>query len=182
MISSQLQSQLFSKVATWEILTSNKLVWGHRCPMRIAQLKVEVWSNFVYVHLPVNPVSKVSPQGVSRFLSMWDYLEYFMCRSVSKGSEIKAQLVNTNIWEVEGSQRASYQVHFNPWGVRCNCMLFVCLANRIKKECPYFYELMKQSSFFSGQVVCHHIAAALSYQGFNTLEQYIFSKRRNKAA
>ena len=44
MISSQLQSQLFSKIATWDILTANNLVWGHRCPMRIAQLKIEVWS------------------------------------------------------------------------------------------------------------------------------------------
>ncbi len=29
MISSQLQCQLFSKIATWDILTANNLVWGH---------------------------------------------------------------------------------------------------------------------------------------------------------
>ncbi len=55
MISSNLQSQLFSKIATWDILTANNLVWGHRCPMRITQLEVEVWAHCVYVHLPANP-------------------------------------------------------------------------------------------------------------------------------
>ncbi len=145
MISSQLQSQLFSKVATREILTANNLVWGHRCP-------------------------------TSRTL------DCFMMRSLSKANNIQARLIYTNIWEVEGSQRQFYNVHFSPFGARCHCMLFVCLANRIKKECPYFYQLMQQSSFFCGQVVCHHIAAALSYQGFHTLEQYISSKRKPHAA
>ncbi len=182
MISSNLQSQLFGKIATRDILTANNLVWGARSPMRIAQLKIEVWSTVVYVHLPANPTSRVSPQGISRFISMWDYLDCFMMRSLSKANNIQARLIGSDIWEVEGSQRPSYRVHFSPFGARCHCMLFLCLANRIKKECPYFYKLMKQSSFFSGQVVCHHIAAALSCQGFNTLEQYISSKKKKKAA
>ncbi len=182
MISSQLQSQLFSKIATWDILTANNLVWGYRCPMRISQLKIEVWAHCVYVYLPALPVSKVSPQGISRFLSMWDYLDWLMARSLSKANDIQARLIGTNKWEVEGSQRAHYIVDFSPFGARCHCMLFVCLANRIPRECPYFYKLMQQSKFFSGQVVCHHIAAALSYQGFHTLEQYISSKKKKKAA
>ncbi len=178
MISSNLQSQLFSRIATWDILTANNLVWGHRCPMRIAQLKIEVWAHCVYVHLPKDPVSKVSPQGISRFLSMWDYLDCMMARTLDKANNIQARLINTNIWEVEGSQRQFYHVHFSPFGARCHCMLFLCLANRIKKECPYFYELMKQCQFFSGQVVCHHIAAALSYQGFGSLAEYLEAVRR----
>ena len=182
MISSQLQSQLFSKIATWDILTANNLVWGHRCPMRIAQLKIEVWSTVVYVHLPANPTSRVSPQGISRFISMWDYLDWLMARTLSKANNIQARLVGSDIWEVEGSQRPAYNVRFSLFGSRCHCLLFVCLANRIKKECPYFHKLMQQSSFFCGQVVCHHIAAALSYQGFHTLEQYISSKKKKKAA
>ncbi len=182
MISSNLQSQLFSKIATWDILTANNLVWGHRCPMRISQLKIEVWAHCVYVYLPALPVSKVSPGGISRFISMWDYLDCFMMRSLSLANNIQARLIGSDIWEVEGSQRPSYNVRFSPFGARCHCLLFVCLANRIKKECPYFYKLMQQSSFFCGQVVCHHIAAALSYQGFNTLEQYISSKRKPHAA
>ncbi len=178
MISSQLQSQLFSKIATRDILTANNLVWGARSPMRIAQLKIEVWSTVVYVHLPANPTSRVSPQGISRFISMWDYLDWLMARSLSKANNIQARLIGSDIWEVEGSQRPAYNVHFSPWGARCHCLLFVCLANRIKKECPYFYELMKQSQFFSGQVVCHHIAAALSYQGFGSLAEYLEAVRR----
>ena len=178
MISSNLQSQLFGKIATWDILTANNLVWGHRCPMRIAQLKIEVWSTCVYVHLPANPVSKVSPQGISRFLSMWDYLDWMMARTLSKANNIQARLIGSDIWEVEGSQRPAYNVRFSPWGARCHCLLFVCLANRIKKECPYFHKLMQQSSFFSGQVVCHHIAAALSYQGFGSLAEYLEAVRR----
>ncbi len=75
MISSNLQSQLFGKIATWDILTTNNLVWGHRCPMRISQLKIEVWSTVVYVHLPANPTSRVSPQGISRFISMWGMVQ-----------------------------------------------------------------------------------------------------------
>ena len=113
---------------------------------------------------------------------MWDYLDWMMARTLDKANNIQARLINTNIWEVEGSQRQFYHVQFSPFGARCHCMLFLCLANRIKKECPYFHKLMQQSSFFCGQVVCHHIAAALSYQGFHTLEQYISSKRKPHAA
>lgn len=173
MISSQLQSQLFSKKATWDILAEMRLVWGNNHVP--AEMRIEVWATCVYVHLPKNVVRKETPQGLSRFISFWSYLDWFMMRSVSKAQEISAREVRLNIWAVESFQDKSeiHTVHFIKSRITCTCMLYRCLGNRIQKEVPYLYKLMKKSSFFAGQSVCHHITAALGRTNFYCLEDYI---------
>lgn len=180
MISSQLQSQLFSKNATWQILCDRYSgdFWRRTAP---PELEVEVWYMCVRVYLPRTEFNR----GVSVFLSFWDYLDWFMMRSHDKSFRVQALLVRPNIFTVTSSQGAEgdlHTVHFNNWGnATCTCMLFKCLRNRIKEEIPYYWQLMKQSRFFAGQPVCHHIDAALSRMGFDALEDYLESRQRGTA-
>ena len=179
MISSQLQSQLFPKTATWELLQNRELVWKASA-IRISQLRVYVWSTCVYVYLPKGDDERDCPQGVSVFLSMWEYLDWFMGRSHFKAYNLSVFKARKNLYTVssfQGQTTDPYTVTLNIRGARCHCMLFRCLGNRVKNECPYFYQLIKQSRFFAGQVVCHHICAALNKAGFGCLQDYLESLR-----
>jgi hypothetical protein len=176
MISSQLQSQLFPKKLTWAILLERypRDFWRQTPP---PEMRVEVWAQTVYVHLPKSP----DRRGVSIFLSYWDYIDYFMQRSQTKAQLVNVMQMRSNIFTAtssQGSEGELHTVHFTLWGASCSCMLYKCLRNRIAGEVPYYWQLMKKSRYFSGQVICHHIEAALNYQGFTTLEDYIQSKKR----
>lgn len=176
MISSQLQSQLFPKNVTWAILCDrfHGDFWRHTPP---PELQVEVWSKCVYVHLP----KSLDRRGVSVFLSFWDYIDWFMVRSQEKSQRVRVFQMRKNIFTAtssQGSEGELHTVHFSLWSASCTCMLFKCLRNRISKELPYYWELMKESRFFSGQVICHHIEASLNMMGFSTLADYF---RRSSA-
>lgn len=179
MISSQLQAQLFPKNLTWAILCDrfSGQFWRQTPPL---DLRVEVWAKCVYIHLPKSDKHR----GVSLFLSFWDYIDWFMIRSQAKAQTVHTLQMRKNIFTAtssQGSEGELHTVHFTLWGASCSCMLFKCLRNRIIHELPYYWQLMKESRFFSGQVVCHHIEAALNYQGFSTLEDYLATHQRSSA-
>ena len=179
MISSQLASQLFPKNLTWAILLERypQEFWRQTPP---PELHVEVWTQCVHVHLPKSEKHR----GVSVFLSFWDYIDWFMVRSQAKSQTVHILQMRKNIFTAtssQGSEGELHTVHFTLWGAGCSCILYKCLRNRIAKECPYYWQLIKESRFFSGQVICHHIEAALNYQGFSTLEDYLASRRRDTA-
>lgn len=171
MISNQLASQLFSKQMTWEILCERYGLWQHTAPKK---LRIEVWEKAVYIHLPKSEFCR----GFSLFISMWDYLDSLMLRSIGKASRIQATVIIDRRFEKkllvtssQGGER-NYTVWLWKFGARCSCMLFRCISNRIRKESPYFFELIEQSEFFSGQPVCHHITAALSASGCYSLSAW----------
>lgn len=171
MISSQLQAQLFPKNLTWEIILDryHGNFWRRTAP---PEMRIEVWSKCVYVYLPKSEQHR----GVSIFLSFWDYLDYFMLRSQAKSQLVQVMKMRSNIFTTTSSQGIEGELHtvsFTLWGASCSCMLYKCLRNRIKTEIPYYWQLMRESRFFSGQVVCHHIEACLNHQGFSTLEDYL---------
>lgn len=132
-----------------------------------------------------------TPQGFCTMISFWDFLDAFMMRSAVKSDRVSVQLVGQNIFAASSSQVSeseegeeepkNYTVAFSLWGGTCDCMLFRCLRNRIKKELPYYWQLMRESRYFAGQVVCHHIAACLNYQGFHTLADYLNSRKKSTA-
>lgn len=176
MISSQLQAQLFPKYLTWEILLDRyhgELI-GRTAP---PEMKTEVWSQQVYVHLPKTEFRR----GVSVFLSFWDYIDYFMQRSQAKSQLVRVLQVRSNIFTAtssQGSEGELHTVHFTLWGGSCTCMFYKCLRNRITDEVPYYAKLMKESRYFAGQVICHHLEACLNTMGFTTMSDYLASHRR----
>ena len=174
MISSQLQAQLFPKNVTWAILCDRFSgdFWRRTAPR---ELRVEVYFRCVRVHLPKSK----DHRGVSVFLSFWDYIDWFMIRSQDKAQRVNVLKVRRNIFTAtssQGSEGDLHTVNFTIWGASCTCMLYKCLRNRISKELPYYWELMRDSRFFSGQVVCHHIEASLNTMGFFTLADYLGKK------
>lgn len=178
MISSQLQAQLFPKSATWELLCDrfSGSFWSRSAP---PELRVEAWAQTIYVHLPKSP----DRRGISLFLSFWDYIDWFMMRSQFKADLVQVFQMRQRIFTAtssQGSEGELHTVHFTLWSATCTCMLYKCLRNRISKELPYYWQLMRKSRFFSGQVVCHHIEASLNYQGFNTLEDYLNAQNRRR--
>lgn len=178
MISSQLQAQLFSKDLTWEILIESNphKIWRRTAPQ---ELTIKVYTMCVYVHLPKSEFN----QGISTFISFWDYIEKFQLKSACKSDRIVAMQVRKNIFTVTSSQGQDANLHtvsLNLWGASCTCMLYKCLHNRVIKELPYYGKLLKQSRYFSGQVVCHHIDAALGQKGFFTLQDYLESNKQIK--
>lgn len=176
MISSQLAAQLVSKNSTWEILRERFHFHQITCPQH---LKIEVWHHCIYVHLPKNPI-EAKPQGVSIFISFWDYLDAFMSKCVEKSQRchvflerngIHKQFSVTSAQAVDGK---SYRVWFSRLGAGCNCMLFRCIANRLGEH-KYLRQLIKDSKFFSNQAMCHHLQAALDWLGVRSLSDYFAS-------
>jgi hypothetical protein len=171
MISSQLSSQLFPKNLAWSLVCEKYPAdfWQRTAP---AAFTVEVWQRCIRVHLPKSEWHR----GVSTFLSFWDFIDAFMVRSQAKSQLVHVMQMRKTIFTATSSQGGEGDLHtinFTPWGASCTCMLYKCLRNRIAAECPYYFQLMKQSRFFSGQVVCHHIEAALNKMGFFTVADYL---------
>ncbi len=187
MISSQLAAQLFSKVATWDILCARGLVWGGASPA-IALLRVEVWAWSVHVYLPADPERYDHPEGISIILSHWEYLQWFISYSEVKARKCIAFRVRANIYTVTSSQGQAVKPHtvlLREFGARCDCMLFKCLEKRVESESLYLYSLMQKSEFFchedsAPQAVCHHIAAALHLVGFDSLAEYLEERKRRR--
>jgi len=176
MISSQLQSQLFSKLATKWILIRKGLVWSESDPWLDQHLKIQVFEKCVLVSLPKNPNGN---KGFSLFISMWEYLDYFTNRSTTKAEDIECLSMSGIYWLVESYQKQDkYTVALHPEKIKCDCMLFRCLQNRIKSECPYFYSLMRLDDFFAGNVVCHHVYRVLNELGFWDLASYLNRQRQ----
>lgn len=175
MVSSQLQSQLFSRIATCQILQNKNIVWSALSP-RLKNLKIEVWERCVYVYLPRCILNNTN--GISRLISFWEYIDYFATRSNAKSVFIEATQQSPRGWLVESFQdkTPTHTVMVYPDRVKCDCMLYRCLGNRIQKECPYFYKLMKKSDFFYGQVVCHHSYKVIQELGYYDFYSYINKK------
>lgn len=179
MISSQLSAQLFPSQATWDLLCDRYSgeIWRRTAP---PELRVETWWRVIHVYLPKSE----DRRGVSLLLSFWDYIDWFMMRSQLKADLVQVFQMRQRIFTAtssQGSEGELHTVHFTLWGASCTCMLYKCLRNRISKELPYYWELMKESRFFAGQVVCHHIEAALNTMGCSTLSDYLEGVSRARA-
>lgn len=175
MISSQLQAQLFPKNLAWSLVCEKYPAdfWQRIAPKTF---EVEVWSKCIRVYLPKSDQNR----GISLFLSFWDFIDAFMVRSQAKSQLVRVLQVRQSIFTAtssQGSEGELHTVHFTLWGASCSCMFYKCLRNRIAGECPYYWQLMKESRYFAGQVICHHIEAALNTMGFFTLADYLATRR-----
>ena len=177
-ISSQLQSQLFSKIAAWEILSYKYVGELWRCTAP-PDMTVDIYTHCAYVHIPKTDKHR----GFSEFVSFWEFLDYFMMRSISKASKVQAFLTSrgrAETWNVTSSQGGlgNYHVKLSSLGGLCDCMLFLCFGNRIHRELPYCFKLLERSRFFAGQPVCHHIVAAINRGESSTLAEFKAKKRQ----
>ena len=167
MISSQLSAQFFSKNTTWNILISKypTKIWRRTPPK---ELRIEVWEKCVYVHLPKSD----RIQGFSLFLSFFDYIDAFMMRVAAKQRDNVIERA-LNIYTVPSSQDPTdlHTVVLTKNSVKCSCMLFKCLTKRLEEN-KYLAELLQETTFFKGKVICHHLQSVLEYCGFHTIQQF----------
>jgi hypothetical protein len=180
--SSELQSQLFSKIAAWEILSYKYVGELWRCTAP-PEMRVEVYTHCAYICVPKTDKHR----GFSTFISFWEFLDYFMCRSISKASKVQAFLMRqgryAEVWRVTSSQGATgknYRVELSNLGGLCDCMLFRCFGNRIRRELPYCFKLLQQSRFFDGQAMCHHLGAAIHRGHASSIAEFKAESQRRK--
>ena len=175
MISSQLASQLFSKDITWQILLDKypTKIWRHTPP---TELRIEVWSNCVYVQLPASD----RLQGFSLFLSFNDYLDKFALKTAMKAYHLNAIQVRKTIFSVSSSQGQTaerYTVNAAQFGITCDCMLYKCLRSRMAELPASFKKVLRKHEDFQGQFICHHIEAVLNKLNCYDLANYLESKK-----
>ncbi len=177
MTSSQLASQLFSKDITWQILIDKypAKIW-YRTPPK--DLKIEIWANCVYVHLPKSDQNAYD--GFSLFISFNDYLEKFALKTAIKAHNLNAIQVRKTIFSVSSSQGQTaerYTVNAAQFGMTCDCMLYKCLRSRLHELPASFKKVLKINENFKGQFICHHIEAVIAKLNCYDLADYLESKK-----
>lgn len=177
MISSQIANQLFSKELIWNILIDQypTKIWYRTAPK---DLKIECWSNCIYIHLPKNLTSR----GFSLFISFHRILRKFMDKVVGKAMKLTVIQVRTNIFTAsssQGSEAEPHTVNAHRYGISCSCMLFKCLTNRMRELPKIFKKAIKNDPDLCGQGNCHHIQAVIEKLGYYDISEYIKSRRTN---
>lgn len=139
-ISSELASQHFSKNIIADLLCYlNRTKWEQK--YNRYQLKIELWAVGVWVR----EAGIVSYQDLACFIRETTLL---------KASHLQVEQRSLNLFLVQGVQKSKYTVVRQRNHFRCECMLYRCRSNRLKKELPQLFEALNQKIF------CHHSVAA----------------------
>lgn len=139
-ISSELASQHFSKHIIADLLYYlNRTNWEQK--YNRYQLKIELWA----VGIWVREAGIISYQDLASFIRQTTLL---------KASGLQVERRSPNLFLVQGVQRLKYAVVRQQNHFRCECMLYRCRHNRLKKELPQLFEALNQKIF------CHHTVAA----------------------
>jgi hypothetical protein len=145
-VSSQLQSQVFSKYVIGEILFNlGRTNWTKK--YNVHDLTIEAWAVGIWVK---------EARTIISYKVLNDYLRE---TSIAIGNFLSVERVSSG-WLVSSQQDFSkkYFVYFSKSsGWSCNCMKFRCWRNRIPSEMPQFWQTINQKPY------CHHIAAAYSF-------------------
>lgn len=139
-ISPALASQHFSKNTIADLLFYlNRTKWEQK--YNRYQLKIELWA----VGIWVKEAGIISYQDLACFIRE---------TTIFKASALQVEQRSPNLFLVQGVQKAKYAVVRQQNHFRCECMLYRCRHNRLKKELPQLFEALNQKIF------CHHTVAA----------------------
>lgn len=144
-VSSQLQSQLFSKYVVAEILYKlDRTSWMKK--YNAHDLTIQAWATGIWV------------KQAGTFISYKDLNNYLREVAGAIGEMLPVEPVSTG-WLVSSQQDFSKKYFVTcskSAGWECDCMKYRCWRNRIPKELPQFWQVI------GGRPYCHHIAAAYS--------------------
>ncbi len=144
-VSSQLQSQLFSKYVVAEVLFKlDRTSWMKK--YNAHDLTVEAWATGIWV------------KQAGTFVSYKDLNKYLREIALAVGEMLPVERISTG-WLVSSQQDFSkkYFVSFSKSaGWQCDCMKYRCWRNRLRTELPQFWRVIGERPY------CHHIAAAYS--------------------
>lgn len=140
MVSSELASQTISKNAIADLLHYlDRTKWEQNYNKH--QLKVEAWDTGVWI----------SQAGI---ISYKDLAEFIRETTKLKAFTLAVERRSDNLFLVQGFQKSRYAVVRSSGRYSCECMLYRCRHNRMKKEMPRLFEALNQKIF------CHHSVAA----------------------
>ena len=138
--SSQLASQTISKRAITDLLIwLGRTQWQEK--YNAHDLVIEVWA----VGIWVKQAGLISYKTLAKWMKNVAQL---------KAYNLSVQRKGERLYLVQGSQQPWYAVVNQGEHYSCECMLYRCRYNRIKKEMPKLYQSLKQ------QIFCHHTEAA----------------------
>jgi hypothetical protein len=139
-VSSELASQHLSKNIIADLLFYlNRTRWEQK--YNKYQLKIEPW----VVGIWVKEAGIISYQDLACFIREITLL---------KASHLQVEQRSPNLFLVQGVQKSKYAVVRRHNHFCCECMLYRCRNNRLKKELPQLFEALNQKIF------CHHTVAA----------------------
>lgn len=138
--SSQLASQTISKRAIADLL-----IWLGRTQWQenynAHDLVIEAWAAGIWV----KQAGLISYRTLAKWLKTLAQLKAYQLSVQKKGDRL---------YLVQGSQQPWYAVVNRGEHYSCECMLYRCRYNRVKKEMPKLYQSLQQ------QIFCHHTEAA----------------------
>lgn len=178
-ISATLQSEMFSKAVTWELLTAKSKVAGKLEPC-LNDLTVSVWPKVVYVHLTKNILRCDCPRGVSIFISYKEYLQKAIDRAFNRAREweVTAETADTCTVRSPKHPNAERSLHLYSNQISCNCPGYRRLNNSIGTATPHLRALVRFHKVLGGQIPCPHAAAVLNFLGYQSFQDY-FKERRD---
>ncbi|AFY51352.1 hypothetical protein Nos7524_5662 (plasmid) [Nostoc sp. PCC 7524] len=142
-VSSELQSQIFSKYLIAELLYQlNRFKWADNFSRH--ELVIEPWANGLWV----------KQAGLISYHDLADALKQ---EAEAKAYNLSVQQIKQGRFLVSSSQNPNknYFVQFNRGlGWNCNCMRYKCWNNRMSEELPQLFQAL------NGKIFCHHIVAA----------------------
>lgn len=139
-LSSQLASQTISKNAIAELLQYlERHKWEKNYNRH--QLTIEAWA----VGIWVREVGIISYSDLAEFIRQTTKL---------KASGLQVEQRSPSLFLVQGSQQSRYAVVRQGNHFQCECMLYRCRHNRLRKELPQLFEALNRKIF------CHHTVAA----------------------
>lgn len=144
-LSSQLASQTISKNAIADLLHYlGRDEWERNYNRH--QLTIEAWAVGIWVK-------------EAGLISYADVAEFIRNSTLLKASGLQVEKRSPSLLLVQGSQQSRYAVVRQNGHYICECMLYRCRHNRLRKELPQLFEALNKKIF------CHHtVAAYLSLQ------------------
>lgn len=138
--SPQLISQTISQRAIADILVwQNRTQWEDR--YNPYDLTIEAWTVGIWV----------KEAGLISYRTLAQWLKYV---AQLKAWQLRIQPQSNRLLLVEGNQQPWYAVVYRDNHWQCECALYRCFNNRIRREMPLLYQSL------SGQIFCHHTEAA----------------------
>ena len=149
MLSSQLASQIISKNAVADLLHYlGRDKWEKNYNRH--QLAIESWAVGIWVK-------------EAGLISYADLAEFIRNSTKLRASRLLVEQRSPSLFLVEGSQQSRYAVVRQNGHYTCECMLYRCRHNRLRKELPQLFQAL------NGKIFCHHTVAAYLFLKSKTL-------------
>lgn len=139
-LSSELASQTISRNTIAELLHYlGRTKWEQN--YNRYQLEIEPW----FVGIWVN---------VAGIISYRDLADFIRETTKLKAASLQVEQRSPSLFLVQGTQKSKYAVVRQRNYFQCECMLYRCRHNRLRRELPQLFQALNQKIF------CHHSVAA----------------------